>query len=66
MENFHYTYCRRLGQLSEARVFHIDRDALSGETIFQREMLSHGLKLGDINAVRSNAQNTRFFNLFNN
>ena len=50
-ENFHYAHCRRLGQLSEARVFQIKRGALSAETIFQQEMLSRGIKLGDIKMV---------------
>jgi hypothetical protein len=47
-ENFHYTHCRRLGQLSGSRVFQIHRGAVSAEAVFQREMLSRGLKLGDI------------------
>jgi hypothetical protein len=46
--NFHYTHCRRLGQLSEARVFQINRGALSSETVFHQEMLSRGIKPGDI------------------
>ena len=50
-ENIHYSHCRRLGQLSEARVFHINRGALSAETIFQQEMLSRGIELGDIKMV---------------
>ena len=47
-ENFHYKHCRRLGQLSGARIFQINRGALSSETVFQHEMLSRGIKLGDI------------------
>ena len=47
-DNFHYAHCRRLGQLSESRVFQITRDGLSSETVFQQEMLSRGIKLGNI------------------
>jgi hypothetical protein len=47
-ENFHYKHCRRLGQLSGARIFQIHRGSLSSETVFQHEMLSRGIKLGDI------------------
>jgi hypothetical protein len=47
-DNFHYAHCRRLGQLSESRVFQIIRNGLSSETVFQQEMLSRGIKLGDI------------------
>ena len=47
-ENFHYKHCRRLGQLSGARIFQINRGPLSSETVFQHEMLSRGIKLGDI------------------
>jgi hypothetical protein len=47
-DNFHYAHCRRLGQLSESRIFQINRDALSAATVFQQEMLSRGIKLGNI------------------
>jgi len=47
-KNFHYKHCRRLGQLSGARIFQINRGSLSSETVFQQEMLSRGMKLGDI------------------
>lgn len=47
-ENFHYKHCRRLGQLSRARIFQIDRGSLSSEAVFQQEMASRGIKLGDI------------------
>jgi len=49
-ENFHYGHCRHLGQLSEAKVFRINKDALSSEIVFQQEMLARGIKLGDIKA----------------
>jgi hypothetical protein len=49
-DNFHYALCRRLGQLSESKVFKITRDGLSSETVFQQEMLSRGIKLGNIKA----------------
>jgi hypothetical protein len=47
-ENFHYQHCRRLGQLAGARIFQINRGALSAEAVFHRQMLSRGIKLGDI------------------
>lgn len=46
-ENFHYGHCRRLGQLSQAR--EIQREC--SEAVFEREMLSRGLKAGDIEAL---------------
>jgi hypothetical protein len=50
-ESFHYDHCRRLGQLSHARLFHIGRNSVCSETVFEQEMLSRGLKAGDIKAV---------------
>lgn len=47
-ESFHYGHCRRLGQLAQARVFQIDHDSERAETVFEREMISRGLKAGDI------------------
>jgi hypothetical protein len=47
-DNFHYAHCRRLGQLSESRIFQINPDELSAATVFQQEMLSRGIKLGNI------------------
>jgi len=47
-DNFHYAHCRHLGQLSESRIFQINRDGLSAATVFQQEMLSRGIKLGNI------------------
>ena len=47
-DNFNYAHCRRLGQLSESKVFQIIRNGLSSETVFQQEMLSRGIKLGNI------------------
>jgi hypothetical protein len=50
-ENFHYDHCRRLGQLSPARIFHIQPDLASAEDVFVKEMLSRGLKAGDVKMV---------------
>ena len=47
-ENFHYTHCRRLGQLSGARIFQVRANGLSPQAVFEREMLSRGIKLGNI------------------
>ncbi len=47
-ESFHYSHCRRLGQLSPARVFQIDHGSECSESAFETEMLSRGLKAGDI------------------
>lgn len=47
-ENFHYAHCRRLGQLAPARLFLIDQGATSPEELFQRRMMSRGIKAGDI------------------
>lgn len=50
-ENFHYALCRRLGQLSEARLFHIDQNSISAATLFTQEMFSRGQKPGDVKMV---------------
>jgi hypothetical protein len=50
-ESFHYAHCRRLGQLTRARLFMIRGNPRSAEQIFQQEMLSRGLKFGDIKLV---------------
>jgi hypothetical protein len=50
-QSFHYGHCRRLGQLAEAQLFRINRNSTSPETVFEREMVNRGLKLGDIKAV---------------
>ena len=47
-ESFHYDHCRRLGQLSQVRVFQIDHGAVCPEAEFETEMLSRGFKAGDI------------------
>jgi len=47
-ENFQYKHCRHLGQLAEARVFLINRGERPSEAVFQQQMLSRGIKLGDI------------------
>ena len=50
-ESFHYGDCRRLGQLSQARVFQIHHNSECARTVFEQEMLSRGLKAGDIKAA---------------
>jgi hypothetical protein len=47
-ENFHYRHCRRLGQLSRPRLFHIQQDSNSPESVFLQEICSRGIKLGDV------------------
>jgi len=51
-ENFHYNHCRNLGQLGRVGLFLIaPADSVNGSrgaAVFQLEMLSRGLKLGDI------------------
>jgi len=50
-ENFHYSHCRRLGQLSPARVFMIARQGKPAEAVFQARMAERGMKLGDIKPI---------------
>lgn len=38
-------------QLARARVFQISHDSVSAEAIYEQEMLSRGLKAGDIKPV---------------
>ena len=47
-DNFHYAYCRDIGQLGALQLFLIDRSINSPELIFSQEMHRRGLKLGDI------------------
>jgi hypothetical protein len=47
-ENFHYAHCRHLGQLCQARLFAVRQNTASAEEVFQRQMLSRGMKAGDI------------------
>jgi hypothetical protein len=47
-ESFHYGHCRRLGQLSQVRVFQIEHGSACPEAEFEAEMLSRGFKVGDI------------------
>lgn len=44
-ENFHYCYCRDLGQLAPLRVFRIERDALAS---YARQCCDQGQRLGDV------------------
>lgn len=45
MENFHYCYCRRLGQLAPLRVFRIDQD---GQEFYLRHCRQLGQRLGTV------------------
>jgi hypothetical protein len=47
-ENYHYRYCRELGQLGPVRVFRINRDALAAYLSFCQ---THGQRAGDIKPV---------------
>ncbi len=47
-ENPHYYHCRHLGQLAACRVFLLDPAGPDGATCYHDEMLSRGLKLGEI------------------
>jgi hypothetical protein len=47
-ENFHYRYCRQLGQLGAVRVFHLEGDA---QAAYQAHCVSLGQRLGDIKPV---------------
>ena len=50
-ENFHYGHCRRLGQLSEARLYQIQQDTVSAGEIFHRQMSARGIKAGAVKPV---------------
>jgi hypothetical protein len=47
-ENFHYRYCRELGQLGSLRVFRIDGGA---QASYIAACQTHGQRLGDIKPV---------------
>jgi hypothetical protein len=47
-ENYHYRYCRQLGQLGPLRVFRIDGNALA---TYLRACQAHGQRAGDIKPV---------------
>jgi len=47
-ENFHYAWCRNVGQLGALRIFLISGPAGLPEEIFTLEIQRRGLKLGDI------------------
>jgi hypothetical protein len=46
--NFHYAHCQNLNQIFPARVFQITAKQKSAEAIYHQEMLSRGIKLGNI------------------
>ncbi len=50
-KNFHYALCRRLRQLGKLRIFLIEDDTTSAAFAFQQEMMSRGVKVGDIKPV---------------
>jgi hypothetical protein len=47
-ENFHYRYCRDLGQLGALRVFRIDSGAMAA---YLAACQAHGQRVGDIKPV---------------
>lgn len=47
-ENYHYRYCRELGQLEALQVFRIDGDALA---VYLAACQAHGQRVGDIKLV---------------
>jgi hypothetical protein len=47
-DNFHYDYCRRLGQLGVARVYRMDGGGERPAAAFARAMAERGVKLGDV------------------
>jgi hypothetical protein len=47
-ENFHYAHCRKLGQLSPARLFQICKNSKSAEAVYIAEMRNNLIKLGDV------------------
>ena len=46
-ENFHYSHCRNLGQISPARLFHIQSATPSAGSVFLQEMQARGIKAGN-------------------
>jgi len=55
-ENFHYAHCRKLGQLSRARIFHIHNNSVSAEAVYLAEMGKTKVKLGDVKMSQLDAQ----------
>ncbi|HEX2998647.1 MAG TPA: hypothetical protein VHR86_00130 [Armatimonadota bacterium] len=47
-ENFHYRYCRQLGQLGPVRVFGIDGAQTPGMTVYDRVCRESGQREGNI------------------
>ena len=45
--NFHYSHCRNLGQISPARLFHIQRTVPSAGSVFLQQMQERGIKAGN-------------------
>jgi hypothetical protein len=52
-ENFHYDYCRKLGQLKELRIFKLTGDP---EQEYMKECVRRGQRLGDIKPVALHLQ----------
>ncbi len=46
-ENFHYAHCRNLGQISPARLFHIQPATPSAGSVFLQAMQARGIKAGN-------------------
>ena len=47
-KNFHYAYCRKLGQLNSVRVFSIDKNGMSPADLYLERQVSFGRKLGSV------------------
>jgi len=55
-ENFHYAHCRKLGQLSQTRLFHIRKNPVSAESVYLAAMGDSKVKLGDVKMSQLDAQ----------
>ena len=49
-ENYHYRYCRKLGQLGQLKVFRVNesKDSKRASDIYLEESRSRGKKIGNI------------------
>jgi hypothetical protein len=47
-ENFHFNYCRRVGQLGQTRISCLDLEPETAEAIYIGEMNRRGIKEGDV------------------
>lgn len=56
MQNYHYLYCRKLGQLSGASVFRICSEPVSGLRQYKTALHKKGIKIGDIKPAAIDAR----------